>query len=197
MAAMDGRALAPGLIEAIERSGYYPAVVTDMLATALAGEPVRSWLVQHEATFDRDELRRHVSALVLTPTRLVVGHVDEHPPDETCPSPYAAASTEAVSLASVASVVVSRIVADPATHKAGAPPREILLTLGWGAVSRLDLEPAGCGDPDCDADHGYTGVMSSDDFSLRISEVADGADTVAQALAFAEAVSEATGHARS
>ena len=48
------------------------------------------------------------------------------------------------------------------------------MTIGWGGVSRLDLEPAGCSDPECDADHGYTGVLASDDFSLRVSAAADG-----------------------
>ena len=53
-----------------------------------------------------------------------------------------------------------------------------MLTIGWGGVSRLDLEPAGCQDPECDADHGYTGGFSSDDFSLRVSAAAEGADAV-------------------
>ena len=70
--------------------------------------------------------------------------------------------------------------------------REVVLTIGWGAVSRIDLEPAGCSDPECEADHGYTGTASNDDLSLRVSEAADGADVVAQALNFAAALSEAT-----
>ena len=56
------------------------------------------------------------------------------------------------------------------------------MTIGWGGVSRIDLEPAGCTDPECDADHGYTGVLASDDFSLRVSAAADGADAVAGLL---------------
>ncbi len=176
----------------IERSGYYPTLVADALETALAGEPLVSYVVHHEATFDRDELRRHVTVLVLTPTRLIVGHTDENAPDDTCPEPYASASTEAVRLERVDSVVVTRVVANPARHAAGGPMREVVLTIGWGAVSRIDLEPAGCVDPECDADHGYTGTASNDDLSLRVSEAADGADVVAQALNFAAALSQAT-----
>ncbi len=177
----------------IERSGYYPAVVADSLDTALAGEPVTSYVVHHEATFDHDELRRHVTVLALTPTRLIVGHTDEHPADETCPTPYATASTEAVRLSRVDSVVVTRVVGEPAKHRAGGPLRELVVTIGWGAVNRIDLEPAGCADPECEADHGYTGTSSNDDVALRVSETADGADVVAQALAFAATLSEATG----
>ena len=48
------------------------------------------------------------------------------------------------------------------------------MTIGWGGVGRVDLEPAGCSDPQCEADHGYTGVLTSDDFSIRVSAAADG-----------------------
>lgn len=176
----------------IERSGYYPDLVADALGTALGGEPLESYLVHHEATFERDELRRHVTVLALTPTRLIVGHTDEHGADEENPVAYATASTEAVRLERVDSVVVTRVVSDPASHRAGGRAREVVLTIGWGAVSRIDLEPAGCSDPNCDADHGYTGTASNDDLSVRVSEVADGHEVVERALAFAASLSEAT-----
>jgi hypothetical protein len=176
----------------IERSGYFPDLVADALDTALVGEPLVSYVVHHEAAFDRDQLRRHVTVLALTPTRLIVGHTDDHGPDDSCPEPYASASTEAVRLERVDSVVVTRVVTHPARHKAGGPTRELLITIGWGAVSRIDLEPAGCSDPNCEADHGYTGAASNDDLSLRVSEAADGPEVVAQALTFAAALSEAT-----
>ena len=67
-----------------------------------------------------------------------------------------------------------------------------MLTIGWGGVSRIDLEPAGCDDPDCEADHGYTGVLAADDFSLRVVAAADGTDAVAGLLAFAEPLSART-----
>lgn len=176
----------------IQRSGYYPDLVADALDTALAGEPLVSYVVHQEATFDHDELRRHVTVLALTPTRLIVGHTDEHPADEENPLPYASASTEAVRIERVDSVVVTRVVSNPAKHKPGGPSAEVVLTIGWGAVSRIDLEPATCGDPQCEADHGYTGTASNDDLSMRVSEAADGAEVVKQVLAFASALSEST-----
>ena len=175
----------------IAASGYYPELVADTMATALAGEEPVSYVIQHEATFDREELRRHISLLLLTPTRLLVLHIDDFPPDESCPVPYASANSEAVRLADVRSVVVNRIVGNPALHKPGSPAREVMLTIGWGAVSRLDLEPATCGDPECTADHGLTGASSNDDFSVRVSEAGDGADAVARTLEFAAALSGA------
>jgi len=184
--------LGGGLRSAIERAGYYPELVSETVETAVAGESVQSWLVHHEATFDRDELRRHVTVLVLTEGRLVVTHTDDHPADETCPVPYATTSSEAVPLHRIGPVVVSRTLAEPAGHRAGAAARDVVLTVGWGAVARLDLEPASCGDPDCEADHGYTGTATADDLSVRVSAEGDGADAVLQAVEFARALSAAT-----
>ena len=191
---MVNPALLQRLRQDIDQTGYYPDLVADAMATALGGEPVQAYLVQHEATFDNEELRRHMTVLALTPTRLLVSHTDEHPPDSSYSEPYATTSTEAVRLNLVQSVVVTRVVTNPADHNPGGAAQEVMLTIGWGAVSRIDLEPATCGDPTCDADHGYTGTASNDDLSLRVSAAADGTSIVAQALQFAGALSEATGH---
>ena len=182
---------------AIEKSGYYPDVVWDAVASAVAGEHVVSHLVHHEPTIDeRDEVRRHVTVLVLTQSRLIVAHTDEHAPDDLLPAPYTSSSTEAVTLAAVRSVVVNRMVANPESYAGGPNPapgaNEAVLTIGWGAVGRIDLEPAGCADPECEADHGYTGVVTSDDFSLRVSAAAEGPEAVANLLGFSDALSART-----
>ena len=184
----DDRALE--LRKAIDRTGYYPEVVADGVRAAVAGEQVVSFFVHHEPTFDHDEVRRHLSVVVLTPSRLILAHTDEHPGDDLLPEPYTSTSTEAVRLSAVRSVVVTRMVANPSSGPGS--PAEVVMTIGWGSVSRVDLEPAGCSDPQCDADHGYSGVLSSDDFSLRVSAAADGADAVTSLLAFVEALSART-----
>ena len=178
------------LREAIDRTGYYPEVVADGVDAAIAGEEVVSFYVHHEPTFERDEVRRHLTVVVLTPSRLVLAHTDEHTGDDLLPEPYTSTSTEAISLSAVKSVVVTRMIANPTSGP--TPPAEAVMTIGWGGVSRIDLEPAGCADPDCDADHGYTGVFASDDFSLRVSAAADGDDAVVGLLSFAESLSART-----
>lgn len=182
------------LAAAIEQSGYYPAVVRSGVAAAVAGERVASYLVHHEPTIDRDEVRRHITVVVLTPTRLILCHTDEHAPDDLLPEPYTSTSTEAVKLSQVKSVVVNRMVANPATALPGAipAPAEAVLTIGWGGINRVDLEPASCSDPQCEADHGYTGVLASDDFSIRVSSAADGQASVDRLLRFAESLSAST-----
>jgi hypothetical protein len=177
---------------AVERCGYYPNVVLHSLVLAVADEPITSFLVHHEATFDRDELKRHLTVVLLTPTRLVIGHTDDYPADEMTGQPHAATSTEAVRIDRLTSVVVSHVVDNPASHDAGALPREVVISAGWGAITRLDLEPATCGDPDCEADHGYTGSSTVDDFSVRVSVAADGVEGVEQAVAFARTLSQVT-----
>ncbi len=186
----NDRDAAADLRRAIERTGYYPEVVAEGVAAAVSGEDVVSFYVHHEPTFERDEVRRHLTVVVVTPSRLILAHTDEHDGDDLLPEPYTSTSTEAVALASVTSVVVTRMVTNPA---AGAGrPAEAVVTLGWGGAGRLDLEPAACSDPQCDADHGYTGTFSSDDFSLRVSAAAEGADAVARLLDFAESLSALT-----
>ena len=194
MRAVTAAGLPADLQAEIERAGYYPALVGDVIDVALAGEPVRSFLVHPETTFDRVEVRRHVTVLVLTPSRLVVAHADDHEPDELSPQPYASASTEAVALHQVRSVVLSHAVTNPEQHRLGATPRELNLTIGWGSLSRVDLEPAGCGDSECEADHGYTGTVAGDDITVRLSTDAEGTEAVGAAVAFARALSAATAH---
>lgn len=180
------------LFEAVSKSGYYPEVVAAGLNDALAEERVVDYVLHHEPTFDRDEVRRHMTVLVLTDSRLVLVHTDEHPPDEILTRPYTSTTSEAVPVSSVKSVVVTRMVTERSKV-----PAEAVMTIGWGAVSRLDLEPARCGDPECEADHGYTGNIAGDDFTLRLSATADGGAAVQRLLAFARSLSSRTAHGES
>lgn len=184
-------ALPADLTRDIEQAGYYPGLVADVVATALAGDKVVSHLVHQETTLDHDAVRRHVTVLVLTPTRLVVAHADDHG-EEDGPVVTATATTESVPLAGVRGVMLTHLVANPAQYRQGSLGHEVTVTIGWGSVSRIDLLPATCGDPACEADHGYEGTVTADDISLRISSVADGDATLRQAMAFAHALQSAT-----
>lgn len=174
-------------------AGYYPELVADVVDVALSEEPVDAYLVHPETTFDQSEVRRHVTVLVLTPTRLILAHVDDHPADRENPSASASATTESVPLEHLHTVALTHVVPDPARHRAGALPTELTLALGWGAVRRLDLEPATCGDPSCDADHGFTGTSSPEDVVVRVSAHAEGRDAVRAAVGFARTLSARAG----
>jgi len=178
------------LDEAIREAGYYPEVVGDAVDIAVGPEPVRSWLVHHEPTLDREGVFRHLTVLALTPSRLVLTHTDEHDADEQVSVPYATTSSETVPLHRVGSVVVDRVVARPATYVRGSMPLEVVVSIGWGG-GQIELSPAACPDPDCEADHGYSGTLEVEDFSVRVSAAADGARAIEQALRFARALSNA------
>ncbi|MFC8503317.1 DUF5998 family protein [Pedococcus sp. NPDC057267] len=181
------------LTRAIERAGYYPALVGDVVQEALAGEDVVSHLVHQETTFDHDVVRRHITVLALTSSRLVIAHADDHTDESPEHEDTATATTESVPLSAVRGVMVTHVVSNPQEYRPGSLGREITLTLGWGAVSRVDLVPASCADPDCDADHGYEGSVASDDISLRISADAEGEAALRQALGFARQLSAGIG----
>jgi hypothetical protein len=53
------------------------------------------------------------------------------------------------------------------------------------------LELATCTDPQCEADHGYTGTLVGDDLTVRMSAAADGQDRVARLVRFASSLQRA------
>lgn len=185
--------LPPDLTRAIQRAGYYPALVADVVQAALAGDEVVSHLVHQETTFDHDVVRRHITVLALTSSRLVIAHADDHADERTGNEEVATATTESVPLSAVRGVMLTHVVPKPQDYDPGSLGREITLTLGWGAVSRIDLLPATCADPSCDAEHGFEGTVSSDDISLRVSADAEGEAALRQALSFAQELSASIG----
>jgi uncharacterized protein DUF5998 len=185
--------LPPDLTRAIQRAGYYPALVADVVQAALAGDEVVSHLVHQETTFDHDVVRRHITVLALTSSRLVIAHADDHADERTGNEEVATATTESVPLSAVRGVMLTHVVPKPQDYNPGSLGREITLTLGWGAVSRIDLLPATCADPSCDAEHGFEGTVSSDDISLRVSADAEGEAALRQALSFAQELSASIG----
>lgn len=187
------------LARAIDKAGYFPALVRDVVATALAGDEVRQHLVHVETTFEQDELLRHITVLVLTPTKLVIVHADDH--DDSAAGGVRStrqavtATSETVALSFVRGVTLTHVVTSPERYLSGSLGREVTLTIGWGTISRIDLLPATCGDPNCDADHGYDGTITGDDISLRISADAEGEGHLQQAMTFAHALSAVVGSA--
>ncbi|WP_127841947.1 DUF5998 family protein [Actinomyces wuliandei] len=174
----------------VERAGYYPELVLDTLALAAGEEEVTISLVHAETTF-ADAVHRHLTVLALTPSRLIVVHVDDTPREDGRPG--ALATSEAVPVSRVRSVALTRGVSEPAAG--GGTLTEMTIAVSWGAVRRIDLEPATCGDPDCQADHGMSGVLAPDDIALRIAAGVEGDAALARAEAFARALSQATAQA--
>ena len=70
--------LPESLVADIESAGYLPAVVHDVVMTAVGRDQVVSHLVHAETTFDELAVRNHLTVLVLTDRRLVIAHADDH-----------------------------------------------------------------------------------------------------------------------
>ncbi|SDS40871.1 hypothetical protein SAMN04488543_1677 [Friedmanniella luteola] len=176
----------------IEACGYFPDLVEDAIVLAVGEEELIDFVVHHEPTFAHDEIHRHVTVLALTPTRLIVGHTDDQPAEPPATGIAAASSTESVALSKIGAVVLTRVVSRPEDYRAGGTDvSETWLTVGWGAVRRLDMEQASCSDPECEADHGYTGSLVGDDLTVRMSAAADGPDRVDRLARFSSALQRA------
>src|SRR3954447_3308310 len=176
----------------IDACGYFPELVEDAVMLAIADEELLDFVVHHEPTFNHDEIHRHVTVLALTPTRLVIGHTDDQPAEPPTSGIYAASSTESVGLTKINTVVLTRVVSRPESYRAGSTDvTETWLSVGWGAVRRLDLEQASCDDPQCEADHGYTGALVGDDLTVRMSAAADGVDRVDRLARFSSSLQRA------
>ena len=179
------------LSAAIVASGYFPEFVAATVMQAVDGEEVVASLVHHEATFHTHELHRHITVLVLTPTRFIVAHTDD---GDNPAQPQALTTTESVALRKLQSVALTQVAAHPERFGRGERTlAEAWLVVNWGSIRRVEIEPAGCADPACDADHGYTAQDLSDDLTVRMSVAADGEDAVLGLITFASRLQRVAG----
>lgn len=176
----------------IERAGFYPELVADVLDSVLDGREVTSHLVHVDTHFDYDEIHRHITVLALAGDVMAALHLDDHAMDEAGEQVMAQVSTEMVPLWRIDSVVATTMHPQPQTFRRGDPVAEVTLSVTWAGGQRLDLAPAACGDPNCEADHGYTGTSTREDLVLRVAAEAEGQQAVNQALAFYRELRRAT-----
>lgn len=175
----------------IINAGFYPQLVMDVVGDALDGAVPTSHLVQVETHFDQTEVHRHVTVLALAGDIVQVTHVDDQALDEDGQDVVAHVSTETVPIRNLTSVTLSFAYRQPQNYTRSTPASEVTLMMSWTGSQRIDVQPAGCADPECEADHGYTGVAPREDVILRISAEADGPQAVEDAKEFARALRRA------
>jgi hypothetical protein len=181
------------LDQAVAVAGYYPALASSVLRSAIGAEAVRAHFVHAETTFDDREVRRHMTILVVTERRLLRVHMDDGAGQGDGGVHEAAATVESALLSSIHNMAVTHVVHHPEHFRDGDLPSEVVLAVGWGVHSRIELEPASCGDESCDADHGYTGSLTGDDSLVRVSVIADGEEAVRALMDFAGTLQEVIG----
>ncbi|WP_062466481.1 DUF5998 family protein [Demequina maris] len=186
--------MAQTLDQAVKIAGYYPALATSVLRSAIGTETVRAHFVHAETTFDDREVRRHMTVLVITDTRLLRVHMDDGAGHAGAGAAHEASATvETTALGAIRNTAMTHVVHEPERFSEGDLPSELVLAVGGSVHSRVDLEPASCGDESCEADHGYTGTLTSDDILVRVSLIADGADSIRALQDFAGVLQGAIG----
>ncbi len=179
------------LVQDIEKAGFYPQLVTDVVMDSLDGRRPVSHLVQLETHFTNTELHRHITALVLAEDVLHITHVDDQQYDENGSDTVARVSSETVPISQIRSVTLSYAYHQPQNYVPGTAIMELNLAVSWTGTQQLELYPAMCEDPECQADHGYTGTAASEDVVMRISSEADGQEAVEGAREFARTLRRA------
>ncbi len=153
-----------------------------------------SHLVHQETTFDHDVVRRHITVLALTSSRLVIAHADDHADERTGHEEVATATTESVPLSAVRGVMLTHVVPKPQDYRPRlARPRD---HADPGLGGRQPHRPAAghLRGPELRGRPRLRGQQSSsDDISLRISADAEGEAALQQALGFAQELSASIG----
>ena len=157
------------LVQDIEKAGFYPQLVTDVVMDSLDGRRPASHLVQLETHFTNTEMHRPITALVMAEYLLHITHVDDQQLDENGADTVARVSSETVPISQIRSVTLSYAYHQPQNYQPGTPIMELNLAVSWTGTQQLELYPAMCEDPECQADHGYTGTAASEDVVMRIS----------------------------
>ena len=174
--------LAANLKREVEDCRFFPELVWATLSATVADQEMIGYLVHHEASFATGDLQRHLTVLVLTARQLIISHTDEQ--DAGDPN-RAITSAEVIALRAIHSAVVTRSIHHPENYPStGSQLAEAWLTLAWGAASRLEVGPATCEDPQCEADHGWTGVSMPNDLTVRMSPAGDGWPSVEKLITF-------------
>lgn len=183
----------------LRRTGYHPALIGSLAERMLGDEELRAHLVHCEAVLDPACVGRHVTVLLLTPTRFIAIHVDDHDGSDSGPHGFPAPEgdaavamtvSEVVPLAQVNHVRIHQVIP---SRETAAVATEVILVIGWAGRSDVSLGSAPCDNPDCEGGCGWEGTLVADDLSMRLSAAGDGPDATARALDFASAVAQAVG----
>lgn len=189
--------------EAIERGGFYPALVHHTVTEALDGREPSHQIVHVDTHFDMEEVHRHITVLALAEDVVVVAHLDDHdleaddggafgqdiggPSGDT----VARISTEVVPVSRIRSLILSEVHRQPDRFSPERGLAEVSLNMNWTGGARFETVPAECANPDCMADHGDNGTWVPEDIVLRIAATAEGDTAVDEARGFVRALRRA------
>lgn len=147
-------------IEAELERRHLPGARAVQLARAyVVDEDVSTWTLEHHRWLC-DEGHVHVSATValLTPTRLLlclVGLGERHGVHPDDPTRTTHEPSEDITLRTVPLRAVEQVTTEVVHRPGGDEAVDVHIVVALGGVRGGAAEPASCGDPECDADHGF------------------------------------------
>lgn len=187
--------------EAIERGGFYPALVHHTVTEALDGREASHQIVHVDTHFDMEEVHRHITVLALADDVVVVAHLDDHDLEADdgglqesaagSGDTVARISTEVVPVSRIRSLILSEVHRHPERFTPERGLAEVTLNMQWTGGARFETVPADCANPDCMADHGDNGTWVPEDIVLRIAATAEGDTAVDEARGFVRALRRA------
>lgn len=189
--------------EAIERGGFYPALVHHTVTEALDGREASHQIVHVDTHFDMEEVHRHITVLALAEDVVVVAHLDDHDLEADDGGAFgqdlggsngdtvARISTEVVPVSRIRSLILSEVHRQPDRFSPERGLAEVTLNMNWTGGARFETVPAECANPDCMADHGDNGTWVPEDIVLRIAATAEGDTAVDEARGFVRALRRA------
>ena len=189
---MPHHVLPTDLAHDIERAGFYPQLVANVMGQQLGERQILSHYVHVETHFGYDDLHRHITVLVLAEGNVLAAlHLNDLEDELDEGTARASVATEIIPLSKVGSCVVTTGFDNPQQYQPGQPPSEVTLALSWAGGARIEFVPNLCEDPHCEADHGYIGTRVAEDLVLRIAGKADGQRAVDKALVFSRTLRDA------
>src|SRR5699024_7800969 len=126
----------------IERAGFYPQLVADVMVQQLGDREILSHYVHVETHVGYDDLNSHITVLVLASGNVLAAlHLNDLQDEVPGGPPRASVATEIVPLSKIGSCVVTTGYDDPQHYEPGEAPSEVTLVLSWAGGARMEFVP--------------------------------------------------------
>lgn len=164
-------------------------ILGDLMDSLRGVSQVEAYFIRPETVFDQDSVYNSVGVFVLTSTRLIILVSDVS--YEFSPAGEFITTTQFVNLDEIKDFqVIRRRVADG--QHAGALST-VHMRLRWGASWQQDIRPASCDDPNCEAEHGFMGLVTGDDAEILLDHSLE-ESTFRKGLQFISTVQKVMAH---
>lgn len=157
---------------------HYRDLLQRSLDRAMAGREVISLIQIAETDFDISGTYKRFSVWGLCDDVMVISTLEEQENGQV------QIQTSSHRIADIGSVRVTETFAEPANEV----PQTVTVSLSIGGARNIQIMPGHCGDPECDGDHGFEGMMFREEIHMGANLSADGPLHMSDVLDFADAI---------